>query len=567
MRSWFALAALLLAGCNFESAQVTETVDNTCGTDADCGDGACDGSICIDGSSSSVEVAIEVVGRTSEVQGAIPTSWAFPEERFSAPSALDLILPATREVRGFVRWDGLRVPATLRFVRRMSSAVEPIQPVPVEVDTLREVGGGLDQDAYDFSTVLVAGETYDVVVVPTSDIVTSPTAGSAPAIRSLPPLYFEVRIEDGTAGNPFRFDVSFPADIERDCTEDQKTNCTLSADIASVDGEVELAQPGLQVRAVDESNGRVVSSIGETDEFGRFAIRVGDETQDYLIRVTSSLGGALFPAVSIDPDVALANDTGGIRIPRIDAVQFTGRVRDETGSAVPGASVRFLSNSVFDDNQLGLRGTFSASTTTNQDGSFGTALLPGFYSMTVTPPDDSKSNWGVLWSEALVGTEAEAPESLIVPSKVAFEGSVRTFSGEPVAGVTVVARARMHGELVSMHRSKEVVSSPLGDFTMRLDLGVYDMVVKIPSETAYAWLLEPAVAMEDDLVRSYRLEPPIPVEGVVQASDGTVVPNALIRAYLLTTDGSYARSIQVAETVSDQDGKYRLVIAPRLGGE
>jgi hypothetical protein len=567
MRTWFVLATLLASGCSFESAQVTETVDNSCGSDADCGGGACDGSICIDGSSTSVEVAIEVVGSTSEVQRMIPTSWAFQEERFTGSSVRDLILPATREVRGFVRWDGLRVPATLRFVRRMPSAVEPLQPVPVEVDTLREVGGGLDEDAYDFSTVLVAGETYDVVVVPTSDIVTSPTEASAPAIRSLPPLYVEVRIEDGPAGDPFRFDVSFPADIERDCTEDQKTACTLRANVVSVDGELELAQPGLQVRAVDESSGRVVSSIGETDELGRFAIRIGDESSDYFLRVTSSLGGALFPAVSIDPDVAFANDADLIRIPRIDAVQFTGRVRDETGSAVPGASVRFLSNSVFDDNQLGLRGTFSASTTTNQDGSFGAALLPGFYSMTVTPPDDSNSNWGVLWSEALVGTEADAPEALIVPSKVALEGSVHTFIGQPVAGVTIVARARMHGELTSMHRSKEAVSSSFGDFTMRLDLGVYDMVVKIPSATGYAWLVEPAVAMEDDILRTYRLEPPIPVEGVVQASDGTVVPNALIRAYLLTTDGSYTRSIQVAETVSNQDGTYRLLIAPRLGGE
>jgi len=497
----------------------------------------------------------------------IPTSWAFQEERFGGPSGRDLVLPATREVRGFVRWDGLRVPATLRFVRRMPSALEPLQPVPVEVDTLREAGGGLDQDVYDFSTVLVAGETYDVVVVPTSDIVTSPTEASAPAIRSLPPLYFEVRIEEGPMGDPFRFDVSFPADIENDCNEDRKTACTLRANVVSVDGELELAQPGLQVRAVDESSGRVVSSIGETDELGRFAIRVGEDSSDYFLRVTSSLGGALFPAVSIDPDVAFANDADLIRIPRIDAVQFTGRVRDEAGSAVPGASVRFLSNSVFDDNQLGLRGTFSASTTTNQDGSFGTALLPGFYSMTVTPPEDSKSNWGVLWSEALVGTETEAPEALIVPSKVALEGSVHTFIGQPVAGVTIVARARMHDELTSMHRSKEAVSSSFGDFTMRLDLGVYDMLVKIPSATGYAWLVEPAVAMEDDILRAYRLEPPIPVEGVVQASDGTVVPNALIRAYLLTTDGSYARSIQVAETVSDQDGKYRLLIAPRLGGE
>jgi hypothetical protein len=567
MRTCFSLIMLLVAGCSFESARVTETVDNRCGSDTECGAGVCDGSICIADANASVEVAIEVVGSSSEAERAIPASWTFGAERLAASSARDLVLPATREVRGTVRWDGLRVPATLRFVRRMPSAVEPLQPVPVEADTLREPSGGLDEEAYDFSTVLVAGETYDVVVLPTSDMVTSPTEASAPAIRSLPPLYFELVVEGSPAADPFRYDVSFPADIDRDCTADQNTNCTLSAEVASVDAQLELAEPGLQVRAVDELTGRVVSSIGETDEFGRFAIRIGDETPDYLIRVTSSVGGDLFPAVSIDPDVAFANDNEVIRIPRIDPVQFTGRVRDQAGSVVPGASVRFLSNSVFDGNQLGLRGTFSASTTTNQDGSFGAGLLPGFYSITVTPPDDSESRWGVLSSEALVGTEVGAPEALIVPAKVALSGSVSTFNGEAAAGVTILARARMNGELASMHRSKEAVSSVLGDFSMGLDQGLYDVFVKISSQTGYAWLVEPAVEMDADLRRDYQLDPPIPLEGFVQASDGTAIPNALIRAYVITTDGSYPRPIQVAETVSDEVGGYRLLIAPHLGDE
>lgn len=569
MRTSLLVALALLAACSFATAPSAETVDNSCGNDTECQAGVCDGNICIDGSTAALEVAIEVVGSSSETQPIVPASWAFGSVQFNGASVRDLVLPATREVRGAVRWDGLRVPATVRFLRRMASAVEPLQPVPVEVDTLREPLGGPGDEGYDFSTVLVAGETYDVVVLPTSDMLTSPTDASAPAIRSLPPLYLEVQVGAGPQAEPFRFDVSFPADLETECTDILQTNCTLRADVASFDGELELAEAGLQVRAVDEATGRVVSSIGETDETGRFAIRIGNDTPDYLIRVTSSVGAEPFPAVSIDPDVAFANASSNkvVRIPRLDPVQFTGSVRDEAGTAVPGATVRFLSNSVFDDSQLGLRGTFSASTTTNEDGSFGAGLLPGFYSITVTPPDDSESSWGVLWTEALVGDEVTPTEALVVPSKVELVGSVETFQEEAVAGVMVTARARSSNELAAMHRSQEAVSDSQGRFTMRMDLGAYDVQVRMSSQSGYAWLVEPALVMEGDISRAYRLAPPIPIEGLVETSDGTAVPNALIRAYVLTSYGESSRPVQVAETVSDEDGAYRLLIGPRFGDE
>ena len=92
--------------------------------------------------------------------------------------------------------------------------------------------------------------------------------------------------------------------------------------------------------------------------------------------------------------------------------------------------------------------------------------------------------------------------------------------------------------------------------------GLYDVHVKIPSETGYGWLVEPALVMDEDLTRAYRLVPPIPIEGLVRASDGTAVPGASIRAFVLTTDGVPSRPIQVAETVSDEDGNYRLLITP-----
>ncbi|MBW2188169.1 MAG: carboxypeptidase regulatory-like domain-containing protein [Deltaproteobacteria bacterium] len=570
MRSRWVLALVAVVGCNFGSPEA-QTIDNSCANDASCPVGVCDGNICIDDSGASVDVAIEVLSSSSDLQRVTPASWAFAAEPISGPSTRDLVLPATREVVGSVRWDGFRVPATLRFVRRMVGAVAPLVPVAIEVDTLRESAVADGEDAYDFSTVLVAGETYDVSVLPSNDMVTAPMQTTAPAIRSLPPIYMELAVDDGDPSEPFRFDVAFPAGLADGCTENVDIGCTLEAEVLSVNAEGELPEAGLQVRAIEKTTARVVSSIGETDENGRFAIRISDAAADYLIRVTSSVGRDPFPAVSVDPDVAFAADPikKRIYIPRLTPVQFTGRVRDMDDSPVPGATVRFLSTGIFGGNELGLEGSFSGSATTDAEGSFGVELLPGFYSVTVTPPEDVENTWGVLTAESLVGEEITATEALIVPSQIGLRGWVATFRDEAAVGVTILARARLSEDLGA--RSQEAVSNGLGAFAMSVDVGLYDTHVKTSSETGFAWLVEPELVMSTeagDSVRGYRLDPPIPVRGVIRTGAGEVVPHALIRAYVLTsTTGAASRPIQVAETLSGEDGSYRLLIAPRLGDE
>lgn len=567
MRAPSLSALLLVAGCSFQSTAPLDRLENRCGTDADCADGMCDGSICIDATGASSVIAIEVVTDSMDSRVDVPGSWVFDFAPLEGASVRDLSLPETRVVLGNVRWDGVLAPATLRFVRRVPGAIASVEPVPIDVGTLREPAGTAP-DSYDFSTVLVAGATYEVSVVPTSDIVISPANEVAPAIRNLPPLYLEVEVQrDGVGAQ--RLDVSFPADLTRQCTGGLQTGCTLIADVASFDGEVEQAEPGLQVRAIDRVSGRVVSSIGETDLFGTFAIRIGDTTPDYLIRVTSSTGRELFPAVSVDPEVVFAGDPDEkvIRIPRLASVQYSGRVQDRDGTPVPSATLRFQTSSVFDESRLGLQGSFSASTTTNGDGTFSAALLPGFYSVTVLPPEDLQSPWGVLTYELLLGVESEPAGDIVVPSKVQLTGDVRTFEEDAAVGATVVARARQEEYLTSKHRSQEAVTNSLGSFTMSMDVGLYDISIKVPSTSGHAWLVEPALIMELDTARTYRLDPPIPIEGLVLSAEGAIVPNALVRAYTLVSDDTGSRPIQVAETSSDPDGRYRLLIAPRFGDE
>lgn len=568
------LSALLLfgiAGCSFSSSEMASVIDNSCAGDSDCEQGVCSDRICIDDSGASVDVAIEVLRSSSDVWGLTPASWAFAAGPASGVTVRDLDLPPTRQVRGSVRWNDLRIPATLRFVRRMDGPVQSLTPVAVEAQTLRQEGGVDGLTSFDFSAVLVAHETYDVVVLPSTDMVMEDTGeASAPALRSLPPLYLQLAIDDADPGEPFRFDIEFPSDLASPCTTAQDTGCTLEAQVLSVDGLAAIPEAGLQVRAIEMETGRVVSSIGETDESGRVAIRISDTATDYWIRITSSVGRAPFPAVSIDPEVVFANqsETKFIYIPRLPPVRFTGRVRDANDAAVPGATVRFLSTGIFGGSQLGLEGSFSGSATTNEDGNFDVELLPGYYTISVTPPVDVENNWGVLVTEApLVGDQVTATEALIVPPQVGLRGWVTTFRDETAPGVTIVARARSDGDSIAMHRSQEVVSNSIGAFAMTVDEGIYDMQVRVPSETGFAWLIERNLSIDvarGDLTRSYRLVPPIPLRGFVRASDGTPAAGALIRGYVVIDDGGESRRIQIAEATSREDGSYELLIAPGL---
>jgi len=573
MRVWSLLVLVVIMGCSFDTAMVA-TIDNSCAGDAGCSQGVCDGNICVDDSGASVALAIEVVRGPTEAQVVTPASWAFATEETSTSTSRDLQLPAIRQVVGTVRWNGAPVPATLRFVRRMDDGLAPLEPIAIEVDTFRDPSTVDGSEGNDFSTILVAGEIYELVVMPSSDMVMVPSQEPAPAIRSLPPLYLVFPIPEGDPSDPFRIDVSFPVGLAVDCTLTRDIGCTFRAEIYSRDNvdQIDLPEAGLQVRAVDKQTGRVVSSIAETDAAGRFAIRVSNDASDYLIRITSSAGRAPFPAVSVDPDLLFMDELIDkiIYIPRLAPGQVSGSVRDKTGRAVPGATVRFLSTKIFGGVQLGLEGAFSGSATTNEDGTFGTALLAGFYEITVTPPEDIANNWGIHYDAVAVGDEGAEIDTLVVPSQIGLSGKVSTFRDEAAPGVTVLARARPAADPSSVHRSQEVVSNDLGDFVMSVDIGVYDVQVKLPAESGFAWLVEPELLMsvdEGDRRREYRLEPPVAVDGVIRNGDGETVPNAIVRGYVFDQSSGGSRPLQVAESVSGEDGSYRLLIAPRLVGE
>lgn len=117
-----------------------------------------------------------------------------------------------------------------------------------------------------------------------------------------------------------------------------------------------------------------------------------------------------------------------------------------------------------------------------------------------------------------------------------------------------------------------------GHFTVRADLGLFNVSVRGPESLGFAWSVRPGLVVTGENLDLGRVVLPRPtvLSGacVVGLLDGTTAraPAATIRAYAYldkdltyTRDPAQARTvIQVAETRADDTGAYRLLVPPSL---
>jgi hypothetical protein len=122
-------------------------------------------------------------------------------------------------------------------------------------------------------------------------------------------------------------------------------------------------------------------------------------------------------------------------------------------------------------------------------------------------------------------------------------------------------------------RANSALVESNGRFKVQVDPGTFDVLVRVPEELGYAWFVRPGVKVEGserDLGR-VPSPPTSVVTGVAQVGTEDMpspVPLALLRAYAyLDANQVYTRDprlaafvIQVAETRTDEDGFFRLLL-------
>ena len=225
------------------------------------------------------------------------------------------------------------------------------------------------------------------------------------------------------------------------------------------------------------------------------------------------------------------------------------------GGGTIGATLDFSSQDVGDE-EGGLRGSFRA-TTIADDGAFSVNLLPGAYVVTITPAD---LDLAVATEnvQVSVGTGASALRGQLfrVARRARLGGSVATHTQLEMAGAAVEALV-VEAEGIRT-RGSEAVTDETGRFALPLDVGTYDLVLRPPSRSGYAWAVAPNFevgAVDTILAARYRIESPIPIHGVVSGDDLDTIGGLEVQAFARIDD----RFIEVGRA-RVQDGVYELLV-------
>ncbi len=554
--------AVLLLGCN--SFGEPPLVHNSCVDDTDCTSGVCNPEgLCVSTTGSDLEIALRVIpieDATNPTLGSW-TSDVFPLE---GPAERDLTLPAHVDVVGTVRWQEMRVPAEVVFTR---PSLDDQTIERVRVNTLAEPTTRSGMEA-DFVTRLEAGRMYDVEIRPSAEAI---PGTDMPWLRALPPMRLR-RIEtpeppENGSEIVWPVEILFPP-LDTPCGPGAFAGCVLAGTIVE---SAEDSSDGLQVRAVEIETGAVVSSTAITDERGVFRIVTSPDAGPYVLRVSGGEGRPLFPTVSIDP--ALLPGEARIRVPAPSIVRYQGRVEGADGTPLTAATLTFESFDVFDETVM-LRGSYRTSVMTGPRGEFDVELLAGTYQVVVSP---SAGQFSVLTEELrIVPPTSGDPISgqlFVVPERAHFSGEVRAADGEllPAVSVEAVALGAQNEEAplaARYNRSGDTMSDPFGRFDLRLDVGAYDVFVKPPAESGFAWVVLPGYEVADlDAAGefSFELLAPLPLRGTIRSDDGVVLAGADVRVFGRTVGTD--RFVELGRARTDEEGRYRVLLSPKLAGD
>jgi hypothetical protein len=488
------------------------------------------------------------------------------------------------------------IQARIEFSRTGAVGGVPIlglTNVPVTVDT------GLNAGAWNASTSLIPG-TYDIYIQPVS-----------PSACPLAP-----RILRGVEVPAQIVPSSPPATLEL-------------ATHARLNGKVQRTGGGTlvdwQVDIIEPLDGRVISTsarLGPTD--GPTPITNFDISYQPLTpRPTSanSMGGG--PLIRISPPMTMADtaptvfwdlaaaDLAGDGHCNLDmsGLPRTEQLVDVSGQVNnPGvrSNLQFYSLSL--DGAIGLTAAFNKSVMTDNLGRYTTRLFPGQYRIVVIPvasgsdgdvvPPATKDGspapmgaasrpWAITESKQAITQDAAQTIDIALTAKRSVKGNA--FAGNhATAGATgatleafptilpnevgALKIALAQSPVLPPNASVQVASS--GGFALPLDPGDFDLSLRVPESSNFAWWVWPAAHVAPDpngqpiLIEVARLPFPVPLEGIITVPDAVGVRKPLrgaaVRAYAKVPMSTGVT--KVGDTRTDDMGRYRLRLPPSFGG-
>ncbi|MFO0756788.1 MAG: hypothetical protein U0359_09865 [Byssovorax sp.] len=369
-------------------------------------------------------------------------------------------------------------------------------------------------------------------------------------------------------------------------------------------GEIQIPEGGdltdFRLDLVEPTGGRVVSTT-QTLAPGDVPLSVpvhlafswADTTTSPYIRLRPPEGVAmpsvywgLFESLKSlsDPEVHLSVQNLKVA-PRIVEIQ----VQDADHHGV-SASVRVQSLAL--SGEVAKNAAYSIDDgETDEKGFFKTLLPPGDYRVRVTPNQD----------DSLAISERDIKVPVVDPSKgddpsvcicgqvvtaqkrTELSGKVVTPTGRPLGNAPIDTDPsqpapvsywnKVHALDAALPRSTTSLTDDQGLFRLGVDQGASDLSVRPPAESGFPWLVHPRVTVQlaDNAVQ---LDPlavsnPAVLHGAVLDPSGAAVANVVIDAWLplrdpSAPDGLTGTVIQIGTTISDENGRYTLLLPAML---
>jgi hypothetical protein len=554
---------MLGAGCSFEAPRSEGALSmNTCSSNEQCGtDGLCNGSMCV---ARTVSDSLRVYLHVAPVQqsdGPAPVATILPElnvERGSMTKAWTLPAPAT--VFGTVRDGDLVVDADVTLTA---------QPEIPGLPTTALVAVSTDTPDNDFEVRIPGKGEYTIRVRPTD--------------TSLPP-YVEVRRLE--AGDTIAIDYSelFEHTIE------------ISADI----------DDKLVVRAHDVATGAPISSTADVVN-KRATLRFVSDPGEFRLVVRPAgayePGGALndgcdhdtpvLPTFSINSS-ALTKQAGALQVvlpPAPKRESYKGRVQLCDAPSIGGAAapeslpVTLRSRAIILDDPTGM---WTAEVETNTEATIEDApvfsycvdVFSGDYEIVVTPPESAPCEIFAQTGIVLTPNEStdENPVSFAAMNNAAQLVGELTADMMPLVATTVdvqslgrpVGLHEFDAALTRFSRSRQTTTDETGAFRVAVDRGSYDVTIKPPSGSGYAWYVrrDVEIGSNGEFRNDIEMGSPVAIDCKIRyegQQDGDSMAGAQITAYAVIADDELGeRAIPIGKADADDDGQFMLLLPPKV---
>lgn len=604
---------------------------NTCSSDADCDNGNCNQQVCQTLNGQLESLLLEVTPPADSALPHIPFVKHLEDVPTSGGRQVVSLVPSARVsgrlkpsnlpacVRRFYgtegnllspSTDGLSLPVTATFTRRDGLLGLPTQRYLADAMLPTINAQGAVEYVFDLQ---VPAATYDVYVVPGYHQVESMDPSVPAESCRVPPQLFRRQpigrdpvlqpTDDALLGYTaaatasLELKIVFPqsaGDLEGwvvDIIEPLSGNPLSSTEV--------LANPVLVPLPKDAGKGfeyLVSLAYSGVNERGQGEVAV-DGAND-LIRLRPPLGlvaptiffdrtgVGLFAQQGEDDPAEIANFT---KLPSPVTLEGQMTTRDES-EPTPGR-IDFVSTEIFGVD-AGIFASFQSSVAVDADGFFSVSIPPGKYRVYGVPSQAGGSAGGELSSyEAAWEVSADAPfqagRLLELPRRTEVKGQTSLPSAEIQAVAspqTILPFDQVFGAAAFIPRATPGLVDAAGRFVVEADPGTFDISVRPPESSGFAWFVRPSFEVQPGSPQQQLggLAPQQPslftgsiVVGGAEGSVPPAIPFALIRAYAYldenlayTGDPMAARSvIQVAQTRTDEQGGFRLLIPAALGAK